>query len=56
MADEVDEIPQALKYALKEDSCTYRINHSLFERERGVHSPLDCNIFKICCASSGAAE
>lgn len=29
MADEVDEIHQALKHALKEDSLSYRINHSL---------------------------
>ena len=29
MADEVDEIPRALKHAPKEDSCSYRINHSL---------------------------
>lgn len=54
MADEVDEIPQALRHALKEDFHTYGINHRPFEekkknrRGRGVHSPLRCNIFSIC--------
>lgn len=47
-----------LKHALKEDSCIYRKNHSLlifFWKECGLHSPLDCNIFSICCGRSGAA-
>lgn len=34
MADEVDEIPQALRHALKEDFHTYGINHHPFEEKK----------------------
>lgn len=40
MADEVDEIAQALKRAPKEDSRTYRINHSLLNFLKGMWSLL----------------
>ena len=59
MADEVDEIPQALKHALKGASRTYRINHSLLKNFEGnVESThlLYCNILSISSARSGAAE